>query len=234
MTSDLPLSQHEILGPGECERARNQVIALKHCWTPRSERGDFFTLGAAAYLDAPNQQAFYLEAAHAGNPTLSRTFDWLHERVRRFLEDLFGEPAFFDPQYAVPGFHIFVFRGRDQSSDDIAPRAHFDLQWMHAMPGHVPSATLSFTLPIEEPPGGASMAFWNYRYEDAVRSCSPGVEHALSHPRQTLTYALGRMVVHDGLILHAIGSSSVTSPVGLRITLQGHGIRLPQGWLLYW
>jgi hypothetical protein len=34
--------------------------------------------------------------------------------------------------------------------------------------------------------------------------------------------------------LHAIGKSTVKAPTGLRITLQGHGVRLDDGWLLYW
>jgi hypothetical protein len=234
MTYELPLSQHDILNSHECEKARNQVIALRDCWTQRSDGGGFFTLGAAAYLDAPNRRASYLEAARASNPELCRSFDWLHERVRQFFEDFFGEPVFFDLQYAVPGFHIFVFRGCDQSNDDVAARAHFDLQWMHAMPGHVPAETLSFTLPIEEPSGGATMAIWRYRYEGAVKLRFPAPQYASSHPPQTVTYSRGRIVVHDGLILHAIGRSSAAAPAGLRITMQGHGVKLARGWLLYW
>jgi hypothetical protein len=134
----------------------------------------------------------------------------------------------------MPGFHIFVHDGRDESRDNPAARAHYDLQWMHAMPGRIPPETLSFTLLIEAPSGGASMATWNPRYNDiGGLGCTP-IEYALKHPPLTITYSRGLIVVHDGLTLHAIGCSSVAAPEGYRITLQGHGVRLPQGWLLYW
>jgi hypothetical protein len=42
------------------------------------------------------------------------------------------------------------------------------------------------------------------------------------------------MVIHDGLILHAIGAAGDTCPIGRRITLQGHGIRFEKGSRLYW
>jgi hypothetical protein len=185
-------------------------------------------------MDAPRERGLYLEAAKAANPLLSSSFDWLHERVRQFFEEFLGEPVFFDLEYALPGFHIFALDGTDHSHDNVAARAHFDLQWMHAIPGLDPTGTLSFTLPIEEPSGGASLAIWHTRYEDALRLGFTAVQYASKHPPRTVTYARGRLVVHDGLILHAIGRSSVSAPEGFRITLQGHGVRLPSGWLLYW
>jgi hypothetical protein len=227
------ITQHGLLNSDECETVWTQLIALRDCWSPRSG-GGFFTLGAAAYLDAVPQHSVYLAAANATNPVLCRFFGWLLERVRRFFEESLGDAAFFDPNYAAPGFHIFAFDGGDRSRDDPAHRAHFDLQWMHAIPGHTPSGTLSFTLLIEEPSGGASLAVWDARYQDFVRLGISAVECASKHPPHTITYAQGGIVVHDGYVLHAIGCSSVAAPKGYRITLQGHGVRLPQGWLLYW
>jgi|ERR1700733_832630 hypothetical protein len=227
------LTQHCLLDTDECETVRNELLALRDYWSPRSG-GGFFTLGAAAYLDAVPHHSVYLDAANAINPVLCRSFGLLLERVRRFFETSLGNGAFFDMRYALPGFHIFVFDGSDRSGDDPAPRAHFDLQWMHAIPGRTPSETLSFTLLIEEPSGGASLAVWGARCEDVVKLGVTSIEYASIRPPETVTYARGGIVIHDGLILHAIGSPSVSSPKGYRITLQGHGVRLPQGWLLYW
>jgi hypothetical protein len=229
----LPLSQHDLLSARECAEVRDQVIALKGRWTRRSG-GSFFTLGAASYMDAARDRTDYLEAAKATNPLLRDSFGWLHERVRGFFEDLLGEAVRFDPLYALPGFHVFEQKGEDRSRENVAARAHFDLQWMHLFPGWIPPRTLSFTLPIEEPSGGASMAVWPARYEEVVRFNLSAVDCASSRPQQTLTYARGRIVVHDGLVLHAIGRASVPTPVGYRITLQGHGVRSPEGWTVYW
>jgi hypothetical protein len=227
------VTQQRLLDSDECVIVRNQLMELRDYWVPRSG-GGFFTLGAAAYLDAVGQHSVYLEAAKGANAVLCRHFGWLLERVRQFFEESLGDAAFFDPRYAAPGFHIFGFNGVDYGRDDPAPRAHFDLQWMHAIPGHGPSETLSFTLLIEEPTGGASMAMWNARYQDAVTLRINAREYASQHPPQTIAYGRGFIVVHDGFTLHAIGNASVAAPMGYRITLQGHGVRLLQGWLLYW
>jgi hypothetical protein len=227
------VTQHRLLDSDECDTVRDQLMTLRDYWSPRWG-GGAFTLGAAAYIDAVPQHAVYLEAAKAINPVLCRFFGGLLERVRRFFEESLGDAAFFDPRYATPGFHIFVLDGGDQSRDDPAARAHFDLQWMRAIPGQIPSETLSFTLLIEAPSGGASMATWNARYADIGRlGCTP-VEYAFNHAPHIITYARGLIVVHDGLTLHAIGCSTMAAPEGYRITLQGHGVRLPRGWLLYW
>jgi hypothetical protein len=42
------------------------------------------------------------------------------------------------------------------------------------------------------------------------------------------------MVLHDGLMLHAIGAAPAARATGHRITLQGHGVRFGGQWRLYW
>jgi len=229
----VPLSQHDILDASECGQVRQRVMELRKIWTPRTE-GSFFTLGAASYLDATGDRSAYLERARRGNPVLWESFGWLQERVRLFAQELLDEPAFFDPECALPGFHIFVMRGEDRSLDQPSRRAHFDLQWMQAVPTRAPAAAVSLTLPIEVPSGGASMEIWHVRYKEAIQLGLSGPEYAMSYPSQTIGYVPGRAVVHDGLILHAIGRAFTAAPTGYRITLQGHGVRLPEGWLLYW
>jgi hypothetical protein len=230
---ELPLSQHDLLDPDDCIRICDRVIALKNCWAERSP-GNFYTLGVASYLDATDRHDAYIAGARITNPVLRKNFDATLEQVRKFFEDFFGDTVFYDPHYALPGFHIFAMKGVDRSNDDVALRAHFDMQWMHAIPGHVPRGTLSFTLPIEQPSGGASMAIWPARYKDALRLGFTARDYAARHPWQRVTYECGRIVVHDGYVLHAIGPASDPAPLGYRITLQGHGVRTSIGWMLYW
>lgn len=229
----VPLSQHDILTEGECALVRDTVLALRGRWTRRG-MGSMYTLGAASYLDAPKGRAVYLEAAKATNQVLRAAFEGVFERLRRFFEELLGEPVRFDVECALPGFHVFVFNGSDCSRDDPATRAHFDLQWMHVFPEHLHAGTLSFTLPIEEPTGGASMALWSARYRDAVDFHFSASQFAPNHAWHALPYTRGRVVVHDGLVLHAIGTGTTMTPKGLRVTMQGHGFRLADGWVLYW
>jgi len=230
---ELPLSQHDVLDPDDCAEIAGRVVALRNRWTARS-LGSFYTLGAASYLDATDDHDAYIAAARETNPVLQDNFAVTLEQVREFFEEFFGEPVFYDLHYALPGFHIFVLKGGDRSRDDVASRAHFDMQWMHAIPGHMPQGTLSFTVPIEQPSGGACLAVWPGRYQDAVRLGFAARDYAKRHPWQRLSYERGRIVVHDGYILHAIGPAADLAPRGYRITLQGHGVRMPQGWMLYW
>ncbi len=229
----LPLSQHDLLDRKACATTEEKVIALKSHWQRRSQ-GGFFTLGAAAYIDASQHLAVYLDAAKERNPLLRETFASEYERIRLFFEELLGEPVIFDERLALPGFHIFVFGGVDQSRDNVAARAHFDLQWMSAIPEQVPRAVLSFTLLIKEPTGGAAMEVWPFRYGDARNTGVSAFDYASGHSSRTVGYTPGRIVVHDGLALHAIGRSATVAPIGFRITLQGHGVRLSEGWILYW
>jgi len=108
------------------------------------------------------------------------------------------------------------------------------MQWMQALPGYVRRGTLSSTLPIEKPSGGACLAVWPARYQGAVRLGFAARDYAAKHPWRRATYERGRIVIHDGYILHAIGPASDPAARGYRITLQGHGVRLAQGWLLSW
>lgn len=227
------LRQHEVLRLHECEAVRDQVLALRDHWTPRSEAGRFSTLGAAAYLDAPDRHEAYVGAARALNPLLWESFRWLYERVRKGFEEALARPVSYDDQCALPGFHIFVLFGQDQSLDKPAARAHFDLQWMHAMPGSQPEETLSFTLLIEEPSGGSSMEIWQAHMR-AVPPSFDALKYASDCPSRTLRYCRGHMVVHDGLLLHAIGRASIAAPEGYRITFQGHGVKVFGCWKLYW
>jgi hypothetical protein len=227
------LSQHEVLRPRECDVVRDQVLSLRQYWKSRSSYGQFFTLGVASYLDAVEGHDAYLQEARGTNQILLAHYDWLFERIKRGFEDLLGRPVSYCEAFALSGFHIFVHKGANETNDRPSSRAHFDMQWVHAMPGQRPEQTLSFTLPIEEPLGGCSLEIWPV-HADMVPPGFDALKYAASVPSQTLQYARGQMVVHDGLLLHAIGRASIARPNGYRITLQGHGVRVFGGWKLYW
>ena len=227
----VPLSQHELIAETECAEIAARVVDLRPHWTRRSERS-FYSLGAASYLDFSGPAQNYFRAARHTNDVLRREFGHLYRSISAFFEALLDDHVGLDADRAAPGFHIFEYDGAERGRDDPAPRAHFDLQWQHAYPGRTARGTLSFTLLIEAPSGGASMAVWNLRYGDALAENSR--EQATRQKPQCVSYAPGWMVIHDGLILHAIGAASPGRMTGRRITLQGHGIRFDHGWLLYW
>jgi|HubBroStandDraft_1064217.scaffolds.fasta_scaffold00005_100 hypothetical protein len=232
LDEDAVVTQHAFLSAPQCQQIRDRVLALEPRWIRRADT--FFTLGIASYLDAPGRLAEYERQAALHNQVLKSGFDDLYQLLSRFLGSLLGGMVFFDETYSLPGFHVFLVNGYDRSRENVAASAHFDLQWMSAIPEWRGTRTLSFTVPIELPSGGASMEVWHFRHEDALEQRVGAREYAAAHPSQRVPYAPGRMVINDGRMLHAIGRGTDPNPFGRRITLQGHGIETPDGWLLYW
>ena len=234
LEDELLVQRYPLFDPQECSSLGDRVLSLREHWTIRAG-GLFYTLGAASYLDAPSQHAAYLDCAQKSNAVLLKSFPWLYQRIVNFFSETLREPAFFGPGYtALPGFHIFLLKGYDRNQDDVSSRAHFDLQWKHALPGYDGAKTLSFTVLIEQPEGGAAMEMWKLRYSGVEAQGSSVTQFASSNPSCAVNYERGAIVVHDGYHLHAIGRAGVRAPTGRRVTIQGHGIRTDDGWLLYW
>ena len=118
-----------LLNLEECSRLRLAVLRAKRRWTTRvydkrHPEWAFFTLGAASYLDAA-QDGFpvYRKKAGRDNPFLRKRFAWLYERLRLRLERLLKEPAHYDEELALPGFHIFTHPA------DKSRHPHYDRQY---------------------------------------------------------------------------------------------------------
>ena len=169
ISETLPLSEHELIGATECAAIAHRVLGLRSHWTRRSS-GEFYSLGAASYLDATRGPEPYLAAARVTNKLLLDHFGGLYDRIVAFFRELLDEEVSLDVERAAPGFHVFVLRGEDRSGDNPARRAHFDHQWRLAYPGARPEGTLSFTLAIATPSGGAGMALWPLRGDQPGRS----------------------------------------------------------------
>jgi hypothetical protein len=231
--AEVAVSGHDLFTPAECARLRDRVLEREEEWTNRGWR--FATLGAASYLDVPEGRAGYDERARSVNPLLERDFADLQVRLVDFFSRLVAAPVRLDPDLAVPGFHIFDLDGSFRDPAYIVERAHFDLQWSFFLPMESNPSTLSFTIPIELPSGGGAMQLWDVGYDQMVAAGSHARRFAGTHPSKRLAYHVGRAVIHDGMILHAIGESLLTTPCGHRITVQGHLMRRPDGdWVLYW
>ena len=233
VTAPLPLTQHHLFSAARCADIRRRVLDLRDNWVRRSDYG-FYSLGAASYLDAPGNRAEYLERATWMNALLLARFSDVYATLTSFFENLLFTPVLITDEVAVPGFHIFEFAGIGPAGDHASARAHFDLQWRDAYPGCQPDATLSFTVAIQQPPNGAAMEVWPLHYAEAVGIAMPVTTWAASHPSRRLAYTNGGITIHDGNILHAIGSRSPGEPPGRRLTLQGHGLQMNGSWILYW
>ncbi len=245
--SSTRVATHDFLDTSESAETVRRVNGLRGRWTRRSD--GYFTLGAVSFLDAAEAPDGYLAAAAHTNSLLSTAFDDLYSGLFGFLASVLDEPVDYREPLALPGFQIFEFygepsesrrpqdfQGLDLGEQSAAERAHFDVQFLRAAPGCTPEATVSFTLPLEQPSGGAGLAVWPLDCAEAVeRNMSEAdlLDFATQNAYERVSYETGRMILHDGLMLHAAMGGG-TGPRGQRITLQGHGIRHRGRWTIYW
>lgn len=228
----MDFQEHDLLTLEECADVSQAVMAQRGAWQLRAKPG-FYTLGAASYLDASLLRDIYASSLAQTNVVLAGAFPQLYQSLQGFFGQLLGERCYYHDGFALPGFHIFAFDGSEV--EDVSGRAHFDLQFGPALEATLPQEVLSFTLPVAEPTGGSALDIWGLRHDEYVREGYSLRDWVEEHPpERQWSYTLGRMLVHDGLTLHAIGAPAVKAPTGERITLQGHAIKRPDGWLLYW
>ena len=172
-------------------------LVVKGARAHYTDREGFFTLGAAAYLDGPEE---YPQLAKTGNQILSTRFNLLYKRLTGVLEEHFQKPVLMGSE-ALPGFHIFGYSpGKEASVHVDTPHERVlrfkELQY---------STTFSFTVPLELPHSGGGLHIWD----------TDGIP-------QYHEYQLGRLYMHSGKELHQIANTVQEGE--LRITLQGHGI----------
>lgn len=224
-------------------------------WTRRELFLDFYTLGAASYIDGVNDVADYAARAARLNPILRARFAGLYDAVIASLEPVFGACALHEP-LAHPGFHIFGHRPGATNNrftvtamEGLTASIHSDRQFEPH--GAVWSTfndvdlehTMTFTLALELPARGAGLCVWGddtmagYGAGDAFAAhirddvdyrTTKGVE-----PPVVVPYRPGALFYFIGLARHVIAPSWSLSTVDRRITLQGHGTRCDGVWRLY-
>lgn len=231
------LVRAQILDRDACAATCATVLALRERWTRRIPDAEFYTLGAASYLDRDPER--YRALAAATNPLLAEHFGALHAAVAAALAGVVGAPVEHAPALARPGFHVWGVPGIPT-----APVAslHFDLQYEnHLWPADACLAdTISFTLPLHLPRRGGGLTMWDTtkpRVDAFYRTGRFGGtldDLTVLMPERLEAYALGELVVHSGLELHRIAPIAAVEPDDLRVTLQGHGVRVGARWQIYW
>jgi hypothetical protein len=224
-------------------------------WTKRDLFADFYTLGAASYLDAVADLDGYTARAAATNPMLRARFGALYDAVIAALAPSFGDCALHEP-LGHPGFHIFGHRPRATNSlltiaamERLTASIHTDRQFEphHATWSSFGAAdlehTMTFTLALELPHRGAGLCFWDDpsavhsgdgdAYADYVRDAFDFDELLGVSAPAIIPYRLGQLFFFIGQQRHVIAPSWSLSPTDRRITLQGHGVCCDEIWRLY-
>ncbi|HEY4244185.1 MAG TPA: hypothetical protein VGM88_30440 [Kofleriaceae bacterium] len=228
------LTRVPMLAPSACASVLDGVTALRDRWTRRTTSGEFYTLGAASYMDDGEG---YAALAADRNAVLARVFAPLYDELLSRLGAALGAPAHFTEDKALPGFHIWGVPGIPTSG---AASLHFDLQYeKHAWPEPV-SQPMSFTLPLALPVAGGGLSMWDLTHERVMAFYArapyhvPLAEIAALVPERHEPYAVGELVLHSGHTLHRIAGTPAIEPDDMRITLQGHGVFCGGTWHIYW
>lgn len=219
----------------ECLPIVQSVMALSGNWLQRGPV-DFYTLGAATYLDGAWDREPYQSHRSEANPILSNCFSGLYSLLLNSLSGVLGSNVSFLPELALPGFHVFAAKpGKSLLPGTKAFAAsggaiHLDLQYeYHATLWERYEEVdiqqpLSFTLPLQLPKAGGGLNIWP-RHEQRDDPSYRQPNH--------ITYQCGELVWFTGPLLHQISPLRQVSAQDRRITLQGHGLRCDGRWLLY-
>lgn len=208
----------------------NAVRELRPQWERRNRA--MSTLGAASYLDAGR---IYAEKAARWNPVLKDRFGWLHERVRRHFERTLNKPVRWKENAALPGFHVFSGEAMRWPVAKVhVDRQQMRLPWPEGTDKR--AATISWTLPIALPKsGGAGLYVFDVKAGEINCRVPWWPLLMRSRPKTKILYREGEIVWHDGNQYHMIAHMPDLREGEERITMQGHGVLLPEGvYEFYW
>jgi hypothetical protein len=224
----------EVLTPAECDQVREQIHALEPEWIRRHAGSPFFTLGAASYLD---KDEVYYDRAQQNNPLLTQHFGWLHERVMEKLQGHLKAPVSFYERFALPGFH--VFGGSKALLQMGNASVHCDVQYNRLDWSGLSDPDfenpLSFTLTIKLPQSGGGLRVWDIQYAEIAGRSAEELRPIFRERTRTLEpYTIGEMVLHSGHQVHQIAPVENITKEDERLTMQGHGIKCGDTWIIYW
>lgn len=212
----MPLTKIDVFTRDECTSLTEEVLQLDRFLV---DRGGFYTLGAACYLDDP---LAYPAIANAFNVVLGQALGKMYDRVNEVLSKHFGMPVGrMSGGFGLPSFHVF-----DEKSNGLEASIHIDEPYsrvsFQGVEWHDP---FSFTLPVSIPTAGAGLDFWWGATERDIKKYPTTPEY--------VPYRLGQMYIHDGMTPHRIASVAPIPEGEMRVTLQGHGVHVEDGVLVY-
>ena len=221
-----------MLNETEVSQILEKISELRPFWCKRHE--NFFTLGTALYLDKVDPASTFYESCVQSNNFLLKThFAPLYDRLIETLKKELQQEVQFEPAFSLPGFHIFL-----ASREFVEKRAsiHFDLQFKKASWSHYREVMdlqpLSFTLALSLPRLGGGLNYWDKKFN--LSEPFDIEEAAKNLPRHYVPYEAGKIVLHEGLLLHQIAPAKEYFEKDQRITLQGHALFCDGCWRVYW
>jgi len=237
-----------------CKSWISKLYSLKSYWRPRDAYG-LFTLGASAYIDAPDQNTAsvfrvassyeeYYNLLKRDNKILLHNFSEIYSKLKLVIASYLSIPddaISYSNSKALPGFIIYTPSLEYQKTTTHIP--HYDLPYKnlcwaketheyHFSPD--PTQTLSFTLPLQLPTSSSSLRIWNLKRHQAAAMERDQLRSALKIINsKKYNYEIGKILIHSGNDLHQVCPWKYFENDSYRVTLQGHGLKIDDRWILY-
>lgn len=198
----------------DCDSICKRILENKEHWI---RRHNFYTFGAAAYLDS--KMTYYLNK-NKSNPILKNLFSDLYEKIADYFD------AELNDDLAYPGFHIFDIECQNNKA-----KIHIDDQY-EELPIDSKNLTnpKSFTIAFKKPASGCGLNYWpdidlqGTKQENRLQELY--LQHNLQDNKPSyVEYELGIMYIHHRHMLHQIAENKFSNKSEQRITLQGHVIQ---------
>jgi len=238
----------QIFDDRQCRDIVHKVDSLSDVWIQRHPIMQFYTLGAATYLDNNED---YRNKKYTYNQYLSPTFDDMYSAFLNAMEDLLGECSL-ESDLAFPGFHILGHKPTEQndntsmslSSKVLSSSVHMDnvlyphLELLRSKYSNViESSVISITIPVQIPSQGAGICIWN-DHNSGVQDGFPAVVQSLykdnAYGIPTVEeYKLGQAFIFPGDTLHQMAPAISPRTDDRRITLQAHGVLCDEVWRFF-
>ena len=221
-----------IFNINQCDDISRRLFLLKNLWIERyrSQIIRFSTLGFASYLDQKTNEWDVI----ARNDIITENFSDVLDQVKSALLPILGSFEF-EKTTPIPGFHIF--ETLENGVDTRETRIHIDIPYLKYNFGSRYTDidyqnTINFTLCIELPSNGGGINMWNH-IEDPIhfQSNYDNIVKDLKNP-EYFAYNRGELSYFFGYPIHQIAKKP-TIEGDRRITLQGHGIKCDNKWIIY-
>jgi hypothetical protein len=221
-----------ILNDYQCDEIVKKLYSLQTFWIPRykSHMVRFSTLGFASYLDE-NQ---HVDDIRIRNQIILENFSDVLDLVKDSLLPILGSFEF-DEHTPIPGFHIF--ESFEDGIDARDTKIHVDIpyqkyQFTKKFTNIDYDNPVNFTLTLELPTDGGGINMWDVVEDPTHFQLNyDSIVENLKTP-EYFAYNKGELSYFFGYPIHQIAKKS-TIRGDRRITIQGHGLKCDNKWIIY-
>lgn len=235
------VSRHSVLSKETCVQVSETVLACRDHWMSAGADDSIFFLGTSAFASANPSLgggfSSYQKRSAKLNSILRRMFPGLYENIQAKLASILGGDTEYHPKLSLPGFIIWEPRPIDL----VRGVPHFDSQyrfidWFSVIGQDAPDQNVSMTLAVKLPIEGAALRTWGRLTKEELRdSVFFGLSRIMEKRLYNdIEYEPGAMVLQHDLVVHQPHFDRKFVSEDFRITMQFHGAKFGQRWLIYW